>query len=238
MASFSTGAVIAASGRWHLGIGDPDAIGWCIVGAYAIAVGLSVWALMSCVRGIRLLADVDGREAGNQRTLAWCWFVVVVVMLALGVNKQLDLQTWFLQTMRRRAYEGGWYGDRRRYQADVVSIALVVGAVGAAGLGYLMRRVLRRMAITIAGVAMLVTFVTVRAISFHYVDYVLAMGGRINVNVLLESSGILLIIASTIVWQREQPKHLLDAQALAAHARTDRIARPPAQVGTAPGTPS
>jgi predicted histidine transporter YuiF (NhaC family) len=235
MTSPSTGAVIAASGRWHLGIGDPDAISWCIVGAYAVAVGLSVWAIVTAVRGARQLDGVDPQESRNQRLLAAVWLVVAVVMLLLGINKQLDLQTWFLQTMRRKAFEGGWYGERRRYQADFIGVTLLVATMAAAVLAYVLRRVLRRIVVTIVGLAMLVLFVTIRAISFHYVDYVLRMGGRLGVNVTLELAGILLIAASALVWLRGDRRYLQRAEARAVDgADTARLATRATSVDPAP----
>ncbi|MEO5900073.1 MAG: hypothetical protein ABIR68_08070 [Ilumatobacteraceae bacterium] len=234
MTSPATGAVVAANGRWHLGIGDPDAISWCIVAAYAVAMGLSVWACWTAARAARRLAGVDAREAMNQRLLARVWFVVAVVLLALGINKQLDLQTWFLQTARRRAYEGGWYGDRRRYQADGIAIMFLVAMASAAGLVFLLRRVLRRILITIAGLTMLVMFVTIRAISFHYVDYVLQMGGRFGVNVTLELAGILLIITSTVVWQRSEREYVRRAEVRARHEHSARTVSWPAPAQPAP----
>jgi len=237
----ATGAVAAASGRWHLGIGDPDAIAWCIVAAYAVAVALSGWAYVTAARGARRLAGIDDSEAKNQRTLARVWFAVAFVMLALGTNKQLDLQTWLLQTARRTAFEGGWYGDRRRYQADIIGIMLLVSMVSATVLVFLLRRVLRRILITLAGLAMLVMFVTIRAISFHYVDYVLQMGGRLGVDVTLELAGVLLIITSTAFWQRGEHEQVRRVEAEAEARQRERTATPvtwPAPMQPEPAQPA
>ena len=101
-----TARVIAASGRWHLGIGDPDAIAWCIVVAYAVAAALAGWACLTARRGARLAAAPRSAGSGEPRVMARCWLVVAIVLLGLGINKQLDLQTWLLQSMRRRRVRG------------------------------------------------------------------------------------------------------------------------------------
>jgi predicted histidine transporter YuiF (NhaC family) len=219
MISASTGQVIAAGGRWHLGIGDPDAIAWCIVGAYVVAVALAGWAWQIARRGARLLATVNTQEAANERVVARIWLLVALVMLSLGINKQLDLQTWFLQTMRRRAYEGGWYADRRSYQTAGIVAAMILTPIAAGIVVFLLRRVVRRMAFTIAGLCTLVLFVVIRAISFHYVDKLLELGGRIGVNVILELSGIGLIIVSVLWWQHTERARLVRVQEQAMQRR-------------------
>jgi hypothetical protein len=197
-------SIVAAGGGWHLGIGDPTTIAWCIVVAYAVAVGLAVWAFLTARRGQRLLIGIDPQESCNQRVLARLWLVIAIVMLALGVNKQLDLQTWLLQTVRRKAYEGGWYDNRRTYQVEFIGAALVLATLTAGLLAYLLRRVLRRVLIAVSGLVTLTVFVVIRAASFHYVDKFLQLGGRIRINVILELSGIALIIVSVLVWRRSE----------------------------------
>jgi hypothetical protein len=135
--------------------------------------------------------------------------------MALGLNKQLDLQTWVLQTLRRTAYEGGWYDKRREYQVRFIGAALVLAAVTAALVAYVLRRVLRRVLIAITGMITLVVFVVVRAASFHYVDKFLQLGGSIGINVLLELSGIGLIIVSVLVWQRAERLQIDESSAAA-----------------------
>lgn len=75
------------------------------------------------------VADDDGLDPGDARRLTRFWTVTAVAMVVLGVNKQLDLQTWLIEHARRAAFAEGWYDDRRRVQA------VFVLAVAAAGLG-------------------------------------------------------------------------------------------------------
>jgi hypothetical protein len=195
------GHLIAGRGRWHLAVGDPNALAWIIVGAYAVAAGLSVWAFLAARSGQRRLASINPDEARNQRLLKRLWMLTAVTMLALGINKQLDLQTLLLQTLRDQAYRGGWYNRRREYQVAFILAVGIVGVIATISLAVAVRRVLDRVLLTVAGLGVLVSFVVIRAASFHYVDKVLSLGGQIRVNWFLEMSGILLIIVAALKWR-------------------------------------
>jgi hypothetical protein len=188
--------------RWHLGIAGLRAGDWVIVGAYAAAFVVAVGA--ACVAG-RAATDLPGHdavEAHTQQVLRRVWIGVALVLLALGINRQLDVQTWFIQTLRRRAYEGGWYDRRREYQAAVIGAiflaALVLGGVLAAAL----RRVLRRIALVMAGIVGLTAFVGIRAISFHDVDHLLAV--HRGAGDAIELGGIVVVVVATLIWWRQE----------------------------------
>lgn len=187
------------AGSWSPGIGHRDALVWVIVGLYAIAFGLAVVALVTARRAGRRLAEVDPDEAGRQRLLARVWTVIAVVLLVFGLGRQFELQTWFIDTMRRTAWRDGWYQRRREYQAEVISGLIVLGVFAAAVVAYVLRRVVGRIALVLAGVVALGVFVAVRAISFHYVDKLLELGGD-DLGSMLETAGLLLIIAATLKW--------------------------------------
>lgn len=81
-------------GRWEIGIGDPTPLGWITVAAYAAAAVLA-W-----------------RNVGAARRTAVphsFWIALTALMLALGINKQLDLQTWLSQAGRDLAIAQGWW---------------------------------------------------------------------------------------------------------------------------------
>jgi hypothetical protein len=132
------------------------------------------------------------------------WMLIAATMVFLGINKQLDLQTLLIQKVRNRAYANGWYSDRRRYQVDFIVAISVIGICATIGLGILLRRVFWRVSFALAGVAMLVLFVIIRAASFHYVDKALSLGGEVRVNSVIELSGIGLIIGAVLHWQRAE----------------------------------
>lgn len=170
-------------GRWHPGIGDPTPIGWITVVAYG---------------GAALLCFLCQRKSapGPHRQF---WWLMALAMLLLGINKQLDLQTWFTEVGRDMAREQGWYA-RRRWVQMVFIAWLLLAAVAARG--WLAKRLvdLDRYAHR-AGIGLLVlmVFVVVRAASFHHIDKLLWLTFEgMRFNALLELSGIALIALAAI----------------------------------------
>lgn len=167
-------------GRWHAGIGDPTATGWITVGAYACAM---------------VLCYLCQREAqqGPERQF---WVGMAVVMAGLGLNKQLDLQTWVTQVGRDLSLAYGWYAQRRLVQALFIGALVVAGLVAWSwlllrfkGLDVFARR-------AVSGLVVLGVFVLVRAMSFHHVDVLLGFSiENVRLNVVLELGGI-----ATIAW--------------------------------------
>jgi hypothetical protein len=171
------------------------------VAAYVIAASIAAWAFATARRAELRFSVSEPGEARDQRSMKHLWLLITVTMVLLGLNKQLDLQTLLIQTVRERAYEHGWYNDRRRYQVDFILIISAAAVFFGIGLSLRLRRVLRRVIVAVAGLGMLVVFVLIRASSFHYVDRALSLGGRFRVNALIELSGIGLIIGAALQWQ-------------------------------------
>ncbi|MEO7107646.1 MAG: hypothetical protein ABIZ09_14820 [Rhodoferax sp.] len=172
-------------GRWHPGIGDPNATGWITVVAYAAAMVL-------CYLCQRQAPPVPHRHF---------WFVMMLAMAALGINKQLDLQTWMTELGRDLAMHYGWYAQRRTVQTLFIVALVVVGFGLIAWLGQRLKELdgyARRAAY---GMVVLGVFVLVRASSFHHVDMLLGFRwNNIAVNAILELGGISAIVHSA--WGR------------------------------------
>lgn len=162
-------------GRWHPGIGDPNITGWVTVAAYAFAMVLCYL----CHRKT---------PAGPARQF---WGMMALTLGALGINKQLDLQTLFTQVGRDLAMQYGWYARRRVVQAIFIGVLLVTGLVARLWLVQRLQGLdvyARRAA---SGFVVLGLFVLVRATSFHHVDVLLGFTlENIRLNVLLELGGI------------------------------------------------
>src|SRR5215213_2059448 len=84
--------------RWRLGIGDPTVIGWFTVLAY-FAAALLCWR-----------AAKKGLHTAKVR---WFWTALAALLIFLGINKQLDLQTAFTFMAKDFAKATGWYENRR-----------------------------------------------------------------------------------------------------------------------------
>jgi hypothetical protein len=178
-----------ADGRWELGIGDPSPMGWITVGAYGLAA---------------VLAWRNAQAAQRSAVPSTFWFAVLALMVFLGLNKQLDLQTWFGQTGRDMALAQGWY-EHRRYVQGAFIVLLCGGAVG---LLMWARRVWANMwreyRWVFVGVALLLLFIVVRAATFHHFEDItgLPLGGS-TVARWLEIVAVVLVAAACWHWHEK-----------------------------------
>jgi hypothetical protein len=118
----------------------------------------------------------------------------------LGINKQLDLQTLFTQIGRDLAKSQGWYDQRRHVQKWFIETVAVGGLAGLFALICVFRGSLRRNALALVGAVLLVSFVVIRAASFHHVDEFLGWRVRsVHMNAILELSGIGCIMLAAIL---------------------------------------
>jgi hypothetical protein len=173
------------SGRWTPGIGDPSVIGWFTVVAYLAAA--------ACC------APLVWRQARGPRFERWFWGALALMTLALGINKQLDLQSLFTQVLRDEAQRYGWFGERRILQAAFIFAVGLAGAI-LVGMAWRWLPVLQRnMRIGVTGVIFVYTYVLIRAASFHHVDIFInrsILG--VKWNWIIEVGGIAIILYATI----------------------------------------
>lgn len=188
MRYLSIALTTAPDGRWHPGIGDPSVLGWLTVAAYLGATFFAYQALLQTRKDVDAFAK-EPAGAADQRRLAIIWGLIAVVMLLLGINKQLDLQTFFTQTLRDMAISGGWYERRRTYQAGAIAALCIGGGCAIAAAAFFVRGVFRRAAGAIIGLALIVVFVMIRAASFHHIDTLL-FRGSVRLNWVLELGAI------------------------------------------------
>ena len=205
--------VTGADGRWHPGIGDPSVIGWVTVVAYFLAAWLAFRALRGHSRAPHPAARQtygasEPPSLREARLLTRFWALVLVMLLLLGVNKQLDLQTWFTEIGRDLARRQQWYEGRRPIQVAFIAGIALLGSAGTITLAVMMRHVLSRVVGALVGLGALVTFVIVRAASFHHIDALLGHG-RVRLNWVLELGGITLIAISAY---RQHARRALPAE--------------------------
>ncbi len=185
---------VDADGRWVAGIGDPSIVGWVTVGVYAAGVALAARNAAAA------------RRTGVPTSF---WYALTAMLLALGLNKQLDLQSWFGQTGRDMAIAQGWYESRRVVQA--VFIALL--CAGAAGVLLWARRqwagLWREYRWVFAGVTLLLVFIVIRAASFHHIDEFIGIDvGVTTFGRALELAGVAWIGAACAQWHAMHRKRV------------------------------
>lgn len=182
--------------RWSPGIGDPTLVGWFTVFAY-------FWTAWACLR-----ARYSVGAARGSRGRAF-WGVLALVLVGLGINKQLDLQGLFAMWGRDLAHAQGWYESRGLVQILFIMMLGGMGLLVVAAVGWWLRDKLRQLWIPLVGFAFLVLFVFVRAASFHHMDRLI--GWRfvgLRMNWILELGGILLILYGARVFEREAQRRV------------------------------
>ncbi|MGH9592667.1 MAG: hypothetical protein ACRD5L_06220 [Bryobacteraceae bacterium] len=143
----------------HSNNGDLTLWGWATAVAYVVGAIL-------CERAARVTPRDESRRSDNQ----WPWSAVAAVLLFLGVNKLLNLQTVLIHLGREVSWTGGWYQDRRTVQVMFVlffTLALVAAlAIGLKKWG----RFLKERPAVLVGILLLSLFVVIRASAFNHLE--------------------------------------------------------------------
>ena len=168
---------------WSPTIGDPSVMGWVTVAAYGLTALLTA----------RLAFGRGGRP---ERLF---WILLCLLLVALTINKQLDLQSALTAFARCLSKVQGWYESRRYVQTGFILGLLAASLVFLIALILTMRRSLRRTWAAVLGVVLLTGFVAIRAVGFHHFDILIKSDiSGFRINWLLELGGIGLILANTI----------------------------------------
>lgn len=172
------------NGQWHAGIGDPTLFGWLTVAFYACATYFS----------FKQYQRLKSAQASSN-----FWLYLAVMLLLLGINKQLDLQSLFTELLRSHAVANGWYEQRRVWQ----SIFIVVLGVGMLttllSLRVWLAKSWHQYKLAWFGVIMLCTFVLMRAASFHHFDMLINVSFLgLRANVLFEMGALVFIIIAAV----------------------------------------
>ena len=135
------------------------------------------------------------------------WRITTVLLVLLGINELLDMQTLLTSVGRAHAIANNWYDQRRKVQFALV----IILGVAAAFAGLVMLRVTRRSHATVrlalAGLIFIGLFVLLRAASFHHLDEVFGRGApEFNWGSLQEIAGILMVAGAAVFYARERPE--------------------------------
>ena len=170
--------------HWRPEIGDPTVMGWVTVFAYGTA---AITAALAALRAGR-------KNPSGERRM---WGLVSILMMLLCVNKQLDLQSLLTDIGRVVAWNQGWYSERRLFQKWFVLGVLGISGAASGFLAWRFRGFWKRHFLLAAGLGFLLTFIVVRAVSFHHVDVMLRMTFvGVRMNWILELGGIALVWAA------------------------------------------
>ena len=139
----------------------------------------------------------DPRTHAPQRK---AWWIMVLVLVLLGINKQLDLQGLLMDVGRAFAYEEGVY-EKRRVLQIIFLFVLAATALAVMVLWFRMNRhSWREEGPMLAGSVFLVTFVLVRAASFHHFQEFFAVPlGGVRLHRVVELFAIAWVAAAAVM---------------------------------------
>ena len=173
--------------NWTPGIGDPTIGGWVTVALYLLASG-------SCWISAQKLGLEDIPRSNERRA----WLAISALFLALGINKQLDLQTALTEAGRVLAHYQGWFEQRQLVQLAFIALVAIICLIAAIALLLWTRSAPTPARLALIGTSMVLGFVLIRAASFHHVNQFI--GQRIlglRWNWILEMSGISLVLLAS-----------------------------------------
>jgi len=175
--------------HWDPSIGDPTPVGWITVVAYFLAAGLLVYQVAISQR-------LYGSPLRGHLVILVVAFGLVTF---LGINKQLDLQSWFTDVGRDISKDQGWYEGRRPVQIAFVLLLAVISISMLVGAFVFLRKSIGSHLLMIIGLTLLCGFVVARATSFHWMDSLIGSEtAGIEVNWILELGGIFLVVIGSI----------------------------------------
>jgi len=182
---------VIVNGHWRPGIGDPTFMGWLITAAYLIA---SVFCGICALRTDRI------SPINRSRHHCLFWWGLAVIMLIMGINKQLDLQCLFIAVIKKMALAQDWYSRRRIFQMWFVAGIAISGLILLIWLGWKLKRLWRQYGLALLGILLLITFVAIRAAPVHHAakfpGWQSVMG---LINSVLELTGIGLVGISALM---------------------------------------
>lgn len=171
-----------------INFGDHTFFGWMTVLMYFIAC---------CRTGYQAKVTKANKESG------FFWLGLTVLLLVLGLNKQLDLQTYLTDWLRDAAKAHGWYEQRRGYQLLFIMIMGLAIPILLISLRMFLYRSWQNYKITWFGIVLLLIFVLVRAASFHHVDMVFYQAiGSLRYYQALEILAIMVIIVGSFIYRQ------------------------------------
>ena len=187
-------------------IGDPTVAGWVIFSSYFAAAVLCARALRASWIGARMSVEYPGAERRARtrrnayRASLVFWIMLVTLFVFLGINKQIDMQTWVTDFGRRIAMSQGWYEQRGRVQTLFVLLVAIGGLTTLTILLKLTRELLPRHVLAFFGLILLAYYMLVRASSFHDLDAAMRIEiMAVRVSWMIEMGGIICVGACAVM---------------------------------------
>lgn len=114
------------------------------------------------------------RAPVHRGSLQLFYYSQALLLVGLGIDKQVGLLNWLTGYSRLIAMRDGWYYTRRPFQLDLIIGLTIAGLLLLAVACWSFRAILHTHWLSLVGAVGLLTYVAIRAVSFHDVDALLA----------------------------------------------------------------
>ncbi len=160
---------------------DSTVLGWTICIAYLI----TSWC---CFR--------KGRKLNDSQVSMMFWYGLSLLMLFLGINKQLDLQTMLASLARQAAITDGWYAYRKHIQHVFIIVLALLLTFLLVFFRLLLAEAWYRFKLAWLGIFVLFSFIVLRAAAFNHEAKALldSVDGYYQ---LLELAGVIVILIAS-----------------------------------------
>lgn len=172
--------MIVENNHWIPSVSDPNIIGWITVAIYFIVA-------IICLKAAFIPIDNNLHQEKIKRF----WLFLTFFLIALGINKQLDLQTLFTQLGKNISIEQGWYENRRLVQLCFIILIGIICITSITLLLKIYKRSSAAIKTSLISCIILFSFILIRASSFHYIDsFINITVMSIKMDWLLELGGL------------------------------------------------
>jgi len=164
------------------------------------------WVTVVSYIAASLLAALAFNRATTRQRIFWVG--MAILLLALAVNKQLDLQSALTAAARCTAKAQGWYAERQSIQVRFIYSVICISLLAALVLAWAMRRDLAHIWLALIGTAFLLAFIAIRAAGFHHFDHFIGSKlGSVHMNWIFELGGIAMIAANALHALSRRSRH-------------------------------
>lgn len=167
----------------HFGLLDNDStfLGWAICIAYLV----TSWCCF-----------IKGRKLNDSQVSMIFWYGLAFLMLFLGINKQLDLQTILANLARQAAITDGWYDYRKLIQHVFIIVLALLLTFLMVFFRLLLAEAWHKFKLAWLGIFVLFAFIVLRAAAFNHQAGALleSVNGYYQ---LLELVGVMVILVAS-----------------------------------------
>ncbi len=133
------------------------------------------------------------------------WLILLFILLALGLNKQLDFQVLLVEIARPMAMQGGWYSSRRLVQAVFALVLTGAAALFTAFVVILIRKHWKMNKLSLLGFLILFIYFIVEVTSLSHLEEGLEAYKKwgIRLSDLIEMAGIIMILVNAVKYRKK-----------------------------------